>query len=386
MESILFTLKQRYKLLLIRILPPEVDTSSEQAEDAARLLTLAILAAFLVPVFIGEFIYFELWSLAIPLSVAGLCMVSIPWIYKRTASLAAAREAFLISLFGFKLWESILFGSVIAPGSMWFACLPIIAILLGSPASGGIWLVVSIASMLTLHRVGLSNVFYTDSPTSSPEFLYTFSLVFMTVAVTVFVYMVDAARKKALRRLKRANAIVKALAERDPLTGVFNRRHVWEEMRLAERRANSSATTFFVFLLDIDNFKTINDSFGHGIGDTVLQKVASTLAEEVRETDCFGRYGGEEFILLLRSGNLRHPEEFAERLRKRVAALDFAEVRGPQQVTISIGVAQFQNGEEFGKTIKRADTALYAAKAAGRNAVMRAIADELGQVAAIRAG
>jgi diguanylate cyclase (GGDEF)-like protein len=182
--------------------------------------------------------------------------------------------------------------------------------------------------------------------------------------------LVENARKSAIRKLEVANKTISELAVRDALTGVYNRRHIWGEIGLAEKRATDSAGTFCVCLVDLDRFKSINDTYGHGVGDEVLRTVATAIDSEVRLGECFGRYGGEEFLLLLKETTLSGAEQTAERIRRRIEALRFTEFAGLTGITISIGLAEFRLGERFSETINRADGALYAAKAAGRNRVV----------------
>jgi diguanylate cyclase (GGDEF)-like protein len=367
------TYQRIYRALLSHLLPPDLDRSSDDARNLVRLVHLALLSALVIPCFILEFLYFQIWNLAIGLSVAGAVMVGSPWIFKKTGSLTLTREAFLCSLFGFKLWESLFFNGVISPGSMWFIAMPIASILLGSWRSGLCWLVVTIGSLIGLHVSLDSNVRFIGSPVPDPAFMYMFSLIFMALALACFVFMVDAERKKAMRRLKEANETVRELAMRDPLTGLYNRRYLWSAMENEERRAATQPGTLFICLIDVDKFKNINDTFGHAIGDQVLQAIAKAIATEVRQEDCFGRYGGEEFMVLVKGASSRAALAFAERLRRCVSSLRFEDVRGLDSVTVSIGIAQFQHNEGLGKTVSRADDALYAAKAAGRNCIRRAI-------------
>jgi diguanylate cyclase (GGDEF)-like protein len=359
-----------YEALLARIMPGHLERHSEEADDIGKLLKLALLACLVVICFVAEYMALGAWELALPLALAGIVMAGSPWIYKQTGSLPWARESFLGSLFLFKLWEAVYLASVTSPGTMWFLALPLAGILLGSVVSGISWLLVSTGCILFLYEYYGDNNVFTGGPIAHPALLYTFSLIFLGFSLVAFVMTVDASRKKAFRRLKRANEAIREAAIRDPLTGVFNRRYIWERMEGEERRALTAPNSFYICLIDIDRFKQINDAIGHLAGDFVLQGVAKAIESEVREDDCFGRYGGEEFILLLRSRNTLDPESFAERIRHRVAGLHFAEVPTLDRVTVSIGLAQFLRGEGFSKTISRADCALYAAKASGRNRVV----------------
>lgn len=365
-------LQHSYMSLLARVTPPGIDPNSEEADDIARLLNLALLAVPVALAFVVEFAFFGIWQLALSLGLAAVVMIASPWIYTKTASLSIARESFLISLFAFKLYESVFLASVSSPGSMWFIAMPTIAILLGSVVSGLCWLGMSIAGLLVLFQLYGGSAPVIGNFHQHLDFLYTFSLVFLGVGVVSFVLMVDASRKKAFRRLQDANGVIHQLAIRDPLTGIFNRRYIWERMRDEEQGAQANAGTFHVCLIDLDRFKKINDTLGHAVGDLVLQAVATAIQGEVRDNDCFGRYGGEEFILVLKSCDSVEPEAFAERIRQRVAALPPAELGSPTQVTVSIGIAQFHQGESFSETINRADSALYSAKASGRNRVVSA--------------
>lgn len=364
--------RDQYSTLLARVTPSEIDPLSEKADDIARLLNLSMLAGPVVIAFVVEFAVFGIWQLAVSLGLAGIMMVSSPWIYKRTRSLSVARESFLASLFMFKLFEGVFLASVTSPGSMWFITIPVIAILLGSVISGLCWLGISTACMLILHQLYARSLSMVDNAQQYSEFLYTFSLVLLGLSMAIFVFMVDASRKKAYRRLQEANDVIRELAIRDPLTGIFNRRYILERMQDEERRARTDSGIFHICLIDLDRFKQINDTFGHAVGDIVLQMVAKSIQTEVRDNDCFGRYGGEEFIILLTGSESFHPEAFAERIRRRVANLRFADPAGPNQVTVSIGIAESRNGECFSSTVSRADGALYAAKASGRNRVVSA--------------
>lgn len=161
---------------------------------------------------------------------------------------------------------------------------------------------------------------------------------------------------------------VKDLAYRDGLTGIFNRRFF--EMRIGEEieRARRFSHLLSVIMIDIDHFKRLNDDFGHLMGDEVLQQVSSVLGRQLRKIDVVCRYGGEEFAVLLAQTDTLHALRVAEKLRRAVESFLFVGV--PRQVTISAGVGTCpDNGDTRDDLVKAADTALYAAKQAGRNRV-----------------
>jgi diguanylate cyclase (GGDEF)-like protein len=161
---------------------------------------------------------------------------------------------------------------------------------------------------------------------------------------------------------------VKQLAYLDGLTGIFNRRFF--ELRIMEEieRARRYGTGMAVIMADIDQFKRLNDEFGHVLGDEVLRQVSSLFHQQLRKIDVVCRYGGEEFAILLTQTNAQHAMNIAEKLRKMVAGWQFPGV--PRTVTISAGAAAFpDHGMTRDDLVRAADAALYAAKQAGRNRV-----------------
>jgi diguanylate cyclase (GGDEF)-like protein len=161
---------------------------------------------------------------------------------------------------------------------------------------------------------------------------------------------------------------VKQLAYLDGLTGIFNRRFF--EMRILEEieRAHRYGTGMAVIMADIDQFKKLNDEFGHVLGDEVLRQTSSLFNQQLRKVDVVCRYGGEEFSILLTQVNGQQALGVAEKLRKLVEGWQFPGV--PRTVTISAGAAALpEHGTTRDELVKAADSALYAAKQMGRNAV-----------------
>jgi diguanylate cyclase (GGDEF)-like protein len=162
---------------------------------------------------------------------------------------------------------------------------------------------------------------------------------------------------------------VKQLAYLDGLTGIFNRRFF--ELRISEEieRARRFGAGMAVIMVDIDQFKRLNDEFGHLLGDEVLRQVSSLFYQQLRKIDVVCRYGGEEFAILLSQTNPQHALGVAEKLRRLVEGWQFPGV--PQPVTISAGAATYpEHGTTRDELVKAADAGLYAAKQAGRNQVM----------------
>jgi diguanylate cyclase (GGDEF)-like protein len=157
------------------------------------------------------------------------------------------------------------------------------------------------------------------------------------------------------------------LAQTDSLTGLLNRRAFEEILSREMRRAAHAGKSSAVLLLDIDRFKDVNDSLGHHAGDEVIQRVGSALREGMRPADALSRYGGEEFVMLLRDATEAQAEEIALRLREEIAGL--RDLPGETRVTVSIGVAASHPEDTAEQLLRRCDDALYRSKRGGRNLV-----------------
>ena len=179
-------------------------------------------------------------------------------------------------------------------------------------------------------------------------------------------------RQKA--ELARALEQIRQLATHDDLTGLLNRRAMLDRMQLEQHRSLRSGSPLLIAQLDIDHFKAVNDTHGHAAGDLVLQSFADTVRRNVRDTDVLARWGGEEFVLLLCDTPAADAVTLMERLRQAVQAMQVPVAQGgqPITVTVSIGLARHTPADPLAGTLERADRALYAAKAGGRNRVVPA--------------
>lgn len=162
-------------------------------------------------------------------------------------------------------------------------------------------------------------------------------------------------------QLAEAYARIQDIAVHDELTGVYNRRFLAQTLVREQARAGRAGGGFSLCLLDIDHFKKVNDSHGHAAGDEVLKQVAGIAGRGLRAVDVFGRFGGEEFLLILPDTDLTAAHVVAERIRAAIAA--------QTRVTVTVGVAQHAKGEGA-EVLARADQALYRGKASGRNCVI----------------
>jgi diguanylate cyclase (GGDEF)-like protein len=163
--------------------------------------------------------------------------------------------------------------------------------------------------------------------------------------------------------------IIREMAIRDVLTGLFNRRHVLELLDHEKNRSLRGGGLFCLAILDIDHFKNVNDTYGHLVGDAVLQAVANTMKTTMRNTEYCARYGGEEFLIALTQTTIKGALIGAERVRTNIEKIPFPDIGSDFKITVSIGLSEYKMREDMDDLIARADEALYRAKNGGRNRV-----------------
>jgi diguanylate cyclase len=285
---------------------------------------------------------------------------------------------------------------LVAPQSTAFMLIAVAFIYL-APEVGGLFLctlfiVFSFSSLRSTPRqtiqiwtamtIGLAVLFLlTDKPISFPHdgqlerFASMLALV-LAIGRCMFLGIFSSSMKASLYqsglKLKEAYKRIEELAELDELTGSYNRRCIMRMLDEEIARAARSGAPCSIALIDLDWFKRINDAFGHPTGDEVLRTFAITMYANLRNSDRFGRYGGEEFLLVLPDLDADGAVRALDRLRAIISDLDWSAFSPGMKVTISAGVATLKPNETPDTFLARADSALYAAKARGRNRITRA--------------
>ena len=239
----------------------------------------------------------------------------------------------------------------------------------------------SIQAMLTwaIATAGLAAVFLaSDLPIGMPvatKLQRTASMLcfILVIGQCAFLGLFGATLRKILYRrsieLKAAYQRIEELAELDELTGSYNRRCIMRLLDAEIEKSRQTSTPCAIALIDLDWFKRINDAHGHPVGDEVLRTFAITIFANIRPADCFGRYGGEEFLLLLPGMDGEAASRMLDRLRGIVADLDWSAFSPGMRVTISAGVVTLRDNDTADTFLVRADSALYSAKAQGRNRI-----------------
>lgn len=214
-----------------------------------------------------------------------------------------------------------------------------------------------------LYRTTLTNIVYA-------------LLVFILIEIALFFGMrfvinrLESTIDDRTRDIRALNLKLEGLAHVDQLTGVYNRRYLMERLKEERNRCARLSSPAALIMLDVDHFKKVNDDWGHPAGDTVLSELGRVMKEYARNYDIVGRYGGEEFVILLPGVGERTGYELAENLRQRVESEITIPGSDSVAVTISAGLAVYREGYREEDWIAAADVALYAAKRSGRNRVM----------------
>jgi diguanylate cyclase len=233
------------------------------------------------------------------------------------------------------------------------------------------------AVVWTAMALGLAALFLlTDKPISLPHETYlerfaTMTVFILTIGRCMFIGIFSSAMRESLYKsglaLKEANRRIEELAELDDLTGSLNRRFIMSFLDDEIARAGRNNIRCSIALIDLDWFKRINDTYGHPTGDEVLRTFAITVFANIRGVDRFGRYGGEEFLLVLPDTPHEVAVRMLERLRSITSDLDWSAFSPGMRVTFSAGIATLTASDTADTFLARADSALYKAKAQGRN-------------------
>lgn len=177
--------------------------------------------------------------------------------------------------------------------------------------------------------------------------------------------------KEASDKIRLLNAKLKTLADKDPLTGLLNRRSFMKILQFEKNRSNRIKKPFTLIMADIDYFKKINDSYGHDVGDSILIKVSKELKKSIRKSDTVARWGGDEFLVLLPETGQHGGLELAEKLLDIFQKKVFRYSKEKINITISFGVVEYKEGKTLNGCLKSVDALLFKAKETGRNRIIR---------------
>ena len=359
----------RYISAIQWFIPFDAQTDPVQLTRAQTFVNAVVLAAVSGPFYAMAYYLLGLPAAALEISVCCAVMFTTPFLLRWTGSIVIAREVFLTAVFCNFSWLTYHLGGLDAPTAGWLITGPVVAMFLGGVGCSLFWMTMSCATVVVLYALGQAGIPLPSNPVPERELLYLLCHVGLFVVMVIFMLLFELTKNRGFIKLEQALQIINELAIRDELTGTHNRRHLIELIETERERTARLGHLFCLCLLDIDFFKRINDSYGHSAGDTVLREFAQTVQRQIRDTDSFGRYGGEEFLLMLPETRRDEACSLAERVRISVEKMGFAAMPD-LATTVSIGVAEFRLGESIAETVARADEALYLAKSGGRNRVV----------------
>lgn len=268
-------------------------------------------------------------------------------------------SGFLIVLLNLSAVYAIVFGGIDNTGILMAFLLPPILVFLRGSRTGGILLVI-----MTFLAVAI--LFFIDQSLVLPQYSVPMKVVFIACFVTlsIFSFLHELSREYAEKRLENA-------ASHDPLTGLLNRREMGRILNSESLRTARYKRPFSLITCDIDNFKKVNDNYGHKFGDTVLKMIADTFRSGTRTQEHLCRWGGEEFLILLPETPLDGALIVAERLRSNVFLEKIVFGREELGVTLSFGVGEYDPSFSIEENIDLVDKAMYKAKKSGKNCVKK---------------
>ncbi len=264
---------------------------------------------------------------------------------------------------------SFLTGGLNSSTVIWIALFPAIMVLMNGIKNAVVWFVLAVIlfiSLLLFKSTGITKALVSRGA-ETDRFL---DIIMMTFTTTFIISSIEISRKKTIQKLENVQEELRVLATTDPLTGLLNRRFFIELAEAEIKRSVRYKTSLSVLMIDIDHFKAVNDNYGHKAGDLALMKISSLLKSSLRDIDLVGRYGGEEFIILLPESDKRNSLIIAERIRKKIENTEI-DINNSEKLhqTVSIGVAESNPEQQYtlDTLTLQADKALYCSKNTGRN-------------------
>lgn len=351
--------------------PSKIDGSYQDSlirvTKAGTIFTTVFFLGFALVYWFGEYPYAAVW---VNLAAAICSMVGYFFIRNNRAHRIAAH----LVTFGIYLSSTgvmVISGGIHSSSVIWQIFVPVAAFIMAGLWAGLRWGMICLLTVITFYTVeslGFSNF----SGFETTTFDRLIDLAGAIIAVSIAIWYSDNLKSRSLTQLEEAKVQLNYFATVDPLTNTFNRRHFLElaERKISRPHIPNGYASFLLF--DIDHFKIFNDTHGHIIGDQILHGIAQLCLKNLRPDDILGRFGGEEFVVLLPDTTSTDAKNIAERLRALVADTPIQTEIGLFSTTISIGVAitEHAHSTAIDELLTNADRAMYRAKQSGRNRVI----------------
>lgn len=344
---------------------------TDQHKYRNELLKKYLLIGFVTSIVLSPLYYYiGVYSLGISLNIYALCMIYLFINCKKTIEYTYNSRIFMI-------FNAILFLIGFIDGNQELNCMvfillyPIASFSIRGPKEGILWsfilliILVSIFSLFSLSYSIYSFLFFCIAYLIISYLLYFYRYYEMMTFKNINVELENIVKDRT-KELELSNEKLEKLATMDVLTNLFNRAKLNDTLENEINRANRFEHDLGIIILDIDNFKSTNDTYGHNAGDKVLEEFGYILKSQVRLTDIVGRWGGEEFVIICPETNIQGMQKVTEQLRITIENNNFSTVG---QKTASFGITLFCREDSVKSLISRADRALYIAKDNGRNRI-----------------
>lgn len=304
-------------------------------------------------------------------SIIGLALFSLSMLLnKRTDDIHAIWLAYIgINIFSL--------AGVISLGwsSGFYFYLLIVAPLLFLHPIGSLRIKAAMTALSVIHLVLLSQIFQGETSLyqTSPALLSLINfanVMALFVILAYFMFIYSWAAKQSEKRLKELSSLWENLASKDMLTGLYNRRAMTDFLSEEVSRVNRGDKTFTLAMIDIDKFKSINDTYGHQAGDEVIKSISQIMSGHFRHHDMIARWGGEEFVIAFPETSIQSAASISDSLRKKIVATIILADGHDIQITVTIGLSSYKHEAGLDACINDADQALYFGKEAGRNQVI----------------
>lgn len=343
----------------------------DQYKYRNELLKKYLLIAIIVSALLSPLYYrIDSYYLAITLNIFSLSILYLLRNSRKTTNYVFNSRVFMI-LIAILFIIGFLDGSQEINSTFFILLYPIASFSIRGPKEGILWsfvllsILVSIFYLFFLHYNGYSFLFFCIAYLMISYLLYFYRYYEMRAFQNINEELENIVIERT-KELEISNKELEKLATTDVLTKLFNRVKLNESLENEINRANRGHYFFGVIILDIDLFKSTNDTYGHNVGDKVLEEFAHILKTQIRVTDIVGRWGGEEFVIICPQTNIQGVHRLAEQLRYSIEINDFSTVG---KKTASFGITLFKKKDSIQSIIARADEALYIAKENGRNKV-----------------
>ena len=286
------------------------------------------------------------------------------FIYIQLTGNKRTTKTFIVFLFAVLALILFITGGVNNTGPLWYFVFPLTALFILRLWAGLLSIFLLFFFTILVYSIPIPGL---DLPLYSQDFIQRFFAVYITVSALSFFYAFS--RTSTELQMDNMYRNYREMANTDELTSLANRRRMTDILNGKASRSNRNNRSFSVIIFDLDYFKKINDSYGHDAGDDVLRTIPVILTKILRVQDDCGRWGGEEFLILLPDTDLEGARQVAERLRLEFEGHPIKHNSHSLSVTISLGVSEYRLNEKLEDCLKRADENLYRAKKSGRNLV-----------------